>query len=75
MGQLFLLLLALLALNTSQLKGEEKKCVLRYSQPAPNGGLIGKLMHRGFPYDGDWEHWSLPIGNGYMGANIFGRTD
>ena len=22
-----------------------------------------------------WEKWSLPIGNGYMGANVFGRTD
>lgn len=26
------------------------------------------------PEDG-WERWSLPIGNGYMGVNIFGRTD
>lgn len=23
----------------------------------------------------DWERWSLPIGNGYFGCNIFGRTD
>ena len=23
----------------------------------------------------DWENWSLPIGNSYMGACIFGRTD
>ncbi|MBE6635769.1 MAG: hypothetical protein E7617_06215 [Ruminococcaceae bacterium] len=22
-----------------------------------------------------WERWSLPIGNGYFGANIFGRTE
>ena len=32
-------------------------------------------------YDGtmyvndDWERWSLPIGNGYFGANVFGRTE
>ncbi len=26
------------------------------------------------PEDG-WERWSLPIGNGFMGVNIFGRTD
>ena len=26
------------------------------------------------PEDG-WERWSLPIGNGYMGISIFGRTD
>jgi alpha-L-fucosidase 2 len=25
------------------------------------------------PDDG-WEKWSLPIGNGFLGANIFGRT-
>ena len=22
-----------------------------------------------------WERWSLPIGNGYFGANVFGRTE
>lgn len=22
----------------------------------------------------DWERWSIPIGNGYFGANLFGRT-
>lgn len=23
----------------------------------------------------DWERWSIPVGCGYFGANIFGRTD
>ena len=23
----------------------------------------------------DWERWSIPLGNGYVGANIFGRTE
>ena len=23
----------------------------------------------------DWENWSIPIGNGYFGANLFGRTE
>ncbi len=23
----------------------------------------------------DWQNWSIPIGNGYFGANIFGRTE
>ena len=22
----------------------------------------------------DWERWSIPLGNGYFGANVFGRT-
>ena len=23
----------------------------------------------------DWERWSIPLGNGYYGANVFGRTE
>ncbi|MBQ9084584.1 MAG: glycoside hydrolase family 95 protein [Clostridia bacterium] len=23
----------------------------------------------------DWERWSIPVGNGYFGANLFGRTE
>ncbi len=44
-------------------------------QPAPNRGVDGSIRARGYPYDSDWEAHSFPIGNGYMGANIFGRTD
>ena len=33
---------------------------------APNGGT---------DVDESWEKWSLPIGNGYFGANVFGRTE
>ena len=25
--------------------------------------------------DDDWERWSIPLGNGYLGANVFGRTE
>lgn len=25
--------------------------------------------------DDGWERWSLPLGNGYFGINVFGRTD
>lgn len=48
---------------------------LWYDHPAPNGGARDSIVMSGFPYDGDWERWSLPIGNGYMGATVFGRTD
>ena len=51
------------------------KYVLWYDQPAPNSGARIQILHKGSPYDRDWEQYSLPIGNGYMGANIFGRTD
>lgn len=54
---------------------QQKEYSLWYSQPAPNEGAENIVKSRGFPYDKDWERWSLPIGNGYMGACIFGRTD
>ncbi len=45
-------------------------------RPAPNRGNDYSIIKaRGYPYDKDWEMESYPIGNGYMGANIFGRTD
>lgn len=54
---------------------QQKEYSLWYSEPAPNEGAENIVKSRGFPYDKDWERWSLPIGNGYMGACIFGRTD
>jgi len=46
-------------------------------QPAQNRGADYGINKpgRGFPYDADWEQQAYPIGNGYMGAKIFGRTD
>jgi alpha-L-fucosidase 2 len=45
-------------------------------QPAPNRGKdYSRIQAKGYPADPDWEAHSYPIGNGYMGANIFGRTD
>ncbi|MDO5972320.1 glycoside hydrolase family 95 protein [Flavivirga aquimarina] len=45
-------------------------------KPAPNRGSDYSIKKaRGYPYDEDWELKSYPIGNGYMGANLFGRTD
>ena len=36
-------------------------------------GSGGNLIEQ-HPND-DWERWSIPIGNGYFGANLFGRTE
>jgi len=45
-------------------------------QPAPNrGGDFEQVKAGGTPFDRDWEEWSYCIGNGYMGANLFGRVD
>ena len=45
--------------------------------PAPNRGHDFSIEQpgRGYPYDEDWERWSYPLGNGMLGANVFGRTD
>lgn len=46
------------------------------TEPAPNRGSDWKIIKaRGMPYDEDWEERSYPLGNGYMGACLFGRTD
>ena len=55
---------------------KNKTYKLWYDAPAPNRGKdYSKEVAGGKPYDKDWENWSLPIGNGWLGANIFGRTD
>lgn len=46
------------ASNPSNIKSE-KELKLWYDKPAPDS-------------DVGWEEWSLPIGNGYMGGNVFG---
>ncbi|MFV0545974.1 MAG: glycosyl hydrolase family 95 catalytic domain-containing protein [Bacteroides sp.] len=70
---LFLLLLTSLCLPAHS---QSKEYSLWYNRPAYNrGGDFTYTVARGFPYDEDWEKWSLPIGNGAMGASIFGRTD
>lgn len=57
------------------LYGQSKQHILWYDSPASNGGSVHVIQHRGFPFDSDWEKYSLPLGNGYMGVNLFGRTD
>jgi alpha-L-fucosidase 2 len=62
--------------NTSQLNATHRTYEIWDDQPAPNRGKdYSRIISRGYPTDSDWEAHSYPIGNGYMGANIFGRTD
>jgi alpha-L-fucosidase 2 len=45
-------------------------------KPAQNRGADFSIVKSGgTPFDADWESQAYPIGNGYMGAMIFGRTD
>lgn len=69
--------LCLLSLPVAMGAGKlNKNYSLWYERPAPNrGSSYDKVVSRGFPFDEDWERWSLPLGNGYMGVNLFGRTD
>ena len=56
--------------------GEDKVYELWEPAPAPNSGAaFVEKERREYPYDHDWEYWSYPLGNGHMGANIFGRVD
>lgn len=58
-----------------KLNSATKKYILWYDKQAPNNGAKYTPNKDDNPYDSDWENWSLPVGNGYLGANIFGRTD
>ena len=57
--------------------GDERIYELWEPAPAPNRGHDYRISKpgRGYPYDEDWEKWSYPLGNGTLGANVFGRTD
>lgn len=45
--------------------GGDKPLKLHYAEPANKGRTERE----------NWERWALPIGNGHMGAMVFGRTD
>ena len=48
---------------------------LWYEAEAPYSNECSKKADWRGGTDIGWERWSLPIGNGYFGANVFGRTD
>lgn len=76
MARITFLFLFLILNITSQAGNINKEYSLWYNSPAFNrGGDYTHIISRGYPFDEDWEKWSLPIGNGAMGACIFGRTD
>lgn len=69
--------LILLNLNAfSQINSTNRSYEIWDDCPAQNRGNDFTIIKAdGYPFDKDWESESYPIGNGYMGANIFGRTD
>jgi alpha-L-fucosidase 2 len=69
--------LIFLSLNAlSQTNATNRSYEIWDDSPAQNRGNDFTIVKAdGYPFDQDWESESYPIGNGYMGANIFGRTD
>jgi alpha-L-fucosidase 2 len=76
--KMYLLLVVGLALSAFAW-GSTRNYELWESEPAPNRGRSHwegtRSLDRPNSYDQDWERWSYPVGNGYMGASVFGRTD
>ena len=58
------------------IEGSETPLRLWYDEPAPITATEHSDKATGSSgSDIGWEQYSLPIGNGYMGANVFGRTE
>jgi len=58
--------------------GSSRTYELWEPEPAQNRGSRWeqtKSSKRPNSRDFDWEQWSYPLGNGYIGACVFGRTD
>ena len=56
------------------IEGGDVPLRLHYDEEAPYGNetVSSNVPNRA---DDGWEKWSLPRGNGYFGANVFGRTE
>ncbi len=59
----------------NEVKTEEKIYKLWYDEQAPDESADGIINPTHNDPTSGWERNQLPIGNGYMGAAIFGRTD
>lgn len=56
------------------IKKSEYVLCLHYDKEAPYVNEYA-VNHKKITEEDGWERWSLPIGNGYFGANLFGRTE
>ena len=71
--------------NSKKIDAPEIPLRLYYDEPASHGintsfeteegvGALGSNSAIKNALD-DWQNWSIPIGNGHFGANVFGRTE
>ena len=62
--------------NAVIIEGSDIPLRLWYDEEAPKDGENSpSASTAGENADIGWASWSLPIGNGYFGANVFGRTE
>jgi len=57
---------------------QERTLKLWYDEEAPKikeGNSMGWMTGGPMYNDDGWTKWSLPLGNGYFGANVFGRLE
>ncbi|MHA4845008.1 glycoside hydrolase family 95 protein [Flavitalea antarctica] len=77
---LFLSVIVVVSITSLSAQQTQKLYRLWYDKPAPElpvvhlDSLNRKALVEATPLDPAWENWSLPIGNGYLGASLFGRT-
>ncbi|MDP0495278.1 MAG: glycoside hydrolase family 95 protein [Verrucomicrobiota bacterium JB024] len=61
----------------TQAQADQMPMKLWYDAPAPYGNEGMATVKSGSDTDDvndGWERWALPLGNGYLGAMVFGRT-
>lgn len=65
---------ALTAAPARQAEGDENLLKLWYDEPASKGvNILGAGDFKPTAEDNNWQQHTLPIGNSYMGANIYGE--
>lgn len=69
------ILIIILTILTNNIFCKERIYQLRYKTQVPNNAAKFEKNYSDRPTDTNWENSTLPIGNGYMGASIWGRTD
>ena len=62
-------------LGTLTVSADNIPLKLQYDEPAPFINECSEEASMMAGQDIGWQNWSMPIGNGYIGANVFGRTE
>ena len=66
---------SMIDLSALTVKGNNIPLKLWYDEQAPFDNECSPEASMMAGQDIGWQNWSLPIGNGYFGANVFGRVE